>query len=178
MMERWEYFAETAFDAMQVQSVRNRWVDAPSQKKISLTRIYYDQINSCGYPNQTDYISMEALKILSKKKRPTRDHILSPQFVARMIYDNADYWLTDYPIFKDLFFKCCTTIQVTRQENDLLKSYTSNHKENFSLYCNTVDKYERAGISLFDGIQFVSNNVFEQLVPKELTEYEKRYLTN
>ena len=45
MMERWEYFAETAFDAMQVQSVKNRWVDAPSQKKISLTRIYYDQIH-------------------------------------------------------------------------------------------------------------------------------------
>ena len=67
-MERWEYFAETAFDAMQVQSVKNRWVDAPSQKKISLTRIYYDQIHSCGYPNQTDYISMEALKLLSRKK--------------------------------------------------------------------------------------------------------------
>ena len=86
-MERWEYFSETAFVAMQAQIERDMWSNAAPQKKISQTRIFYDQIHSCGYPNQTDYISMEALKLLSKKKRPTKDHILAPQFVARMVYD-------------------------------------------------------------------------------------------
>tara|TARA_B100000282_G_scaffold78427_1_gene54344 strand:+ start:297 stop:830 length:534 start_codon:yes stop_codon:yes gene_type:complete len=175
-MERWEYFSETAFVAMQAQIERDMWSNAAPQKKISQTRIFYDQIHSCGYPNQTDYISMEALKLLSKKKRPTKDHILAPQFVARMVYDNPDKWLTDYAVFKDLFFKCCQTIQVTREENDILKTFTSNHNNQFSLYCNTVDRYENAGIALFDGKQFVDNKIFQKLVPEELTEYELPYL--
>ena len=177
-MERWEYFSETAFVAMQAQIERDMWSNAAPQKKISQTRIFYDQIHSCGYPNQTDYISMEALKLLSKKKRPTKDHILAPQFVARMVYDNPNVWLSDYEIFKDLFFKCCQTIQVTRQENDILRGFTSSRNDNFSIRVPTVKKYDAAGINLFDGNAFISNQIFEDLVPKELTEYEKQYLTS
>mgnify|MGYP003128677554 FL=1 len=178
MMLRWEYFSETAFDSMEAQIRKNRWQDADSFKKISLTRIFYDQIHSCGYPNKTSLISIDAMRNLSNKKKPTQDHILSPQFVARMIYDNPNVWLSDYEIFKDLFFKCCQTIQVTRQENDILRGFTSSRNDNFSIRVPTVKKYDAAGINLFDGNAFISNQIFEDLVPKELTEYEKQYLTN
>ena len=94
MTKRWEDFAETAFDAMEAASKKGRWVNAQTAaKKISLTRVFYDQVHSCGYPNQLPYISVEAMR-LPKNKRPTKDHILSPQFVARMIYDQPEIWLS------------------------------------------------------------------------------------
>ena len=179
MTKRWEDFSETAFDAMEAASKKGRWVNAqPSAKKISLTRLFYDQIHSCGYPNQLPYISVEAMR-LPKNKRPTKDHILSPQFVARMIYDQPEIWLSDYEKFKQLFFICCQTIQITRTENDVLKNFTSNNNNNFVILVPTLQKYEEAGIRLYDQTRttFIKNSIFEELVPIELTNYEKQYLT-
>ena len=115
---------------------------------------------------------------LPKNKRATRDHILSPQFVARMIYDQPEIWLSEYEKFKQLFFICCQTIQITRTENDVLKNFTSNNNNNFVILVPTLRKYEEAGIRLYDQTQtrFVQNNIFEELVPEELTDYEKQYL--
>ena len=106
------------------------------------------------------------------------DTALSPQFVARMIYDQPEIWLSEYEKFKQLFFICCQTIQITRTENDVLKNFTSNNNNNFVILVPTLRKYEEAGIRLYDQTQtrFVQNNIFEELVPEELTDYEKQYL--
>tara|TARA_Y100001972_G_C7629331_1_gene315826 strand:+ start:897 stop:1436 length:540 start_codon:yes stop_codon:yes gene_type:complete len=177
-MDRWISFAETAFDAMEAVVAKGRWENAKTAaKKVSLTRLFYDQIHSCGLPNQLPYISLEAMR-LPKNKKPTKDHILSPQFVSRMIYDNPNVWLSDYKIFESLFFRCCQTIQVSKSENEILKGFTSNRDDNFLISVPTIDKYEAAGINLYDQSRstFVKNNIFENLVPEELTEYEKPYL--
>ena len=117
---------------------------------------------------------------LPKNKRATKDHILSPQFVARMIYDQPEIWLSDYEKFKNLFFISCQTIQITRTENDTLKNFTSNNNNNFVILVPTLQKYEEAGIRLYDQnrVAFVNNSIFEELVPDELTNYEKQYLVN
>ncbi len=108
---RWISFANVAFHAM--RGAAPLWENADSDTRISMTRLLYDQVFSSGNPHKTGYISSNALDAKREKKKTCNDHCLSPQFVARMIYDNPDVWLTDFEKFKNLFFLCCQTIVVT-----------------------------------------------------------------
>ena len=150
--------------------------DARSTTIRSHTRLLYDQVFCCGEPNKTGYISLNAMENKKNKQRVCVDHCLSPQFVARMIYDNPDIWLNDFEKFKSLFYQCCLTIKVTPEENNKLSKLTENVNGNFTVHVPTDKKYDHLGIKLFHPEKGFVNNIFDELVPRELVEYEEKYL--
>ena len=173
---RWISFANVAFHAMKGASPL--WKNADSDTKISMTRLLYDQVFSSGNPYKTGYISSSALDARREKKKTCNDHCLSPQFVARMIYDNPDVWLTDFEKFKNLFFLCCQTIVVTSKENTELSNLTSNKNGKLEIKVATHLKYEHCNITLFHPKKGLVKNPFLDILPDELIEYEKQYLTS
>ena len=173
-MNRWESFANVAFHAM--RGVIPLWCNGDQFTKRSMTRLLYDQVFSAGEPNKTGYISSDAMTAKRKRNKTTKDHCLSPQFVARMVYDHPDVWLSDYQKFKSLFLMCCLTIEVTPDENNKLRTLTENRDGQFIVHVPTHKKYDHLGIILFHPDKGVVENVFDDLVPPELVEYEKQYL--
>ena len=175
---KWHSHAKAAFYAM--KGCLELWVMArksgDNNLMIALTRILYDQVFSSGKPNQTGYISSAAMTNKREKKKTCSDHCLSPQFVARMVFDNPDVWLSDYEKFKRLFFLCCQTITVTPQENTALSHLTTNKGGKFEVKVPTDKKYEYLKIVLFHPERGIVPNPFGELLPKELLEYEKQYL--
>ena len=167
--KNWKAYCKTAFNALSA-SVED-WGDPDFFRPI--TRIYYINVFDCASVNHLGLISEEAL--LNPKER-TQDHCLSPQFVARMVYDNPDVWLTDFDKFKTLFLKCCQTIEVTSSENTKLSKLTENKDGQFSIFVATHKKYDHLGIVLFHQEKGVVRDVFEDLVPEELMNYESDYL--
>jgi hypothetical protein len=174
-MNKWESFAKITFHAM--KGVLPFWKNANPFERRSMTRILYDQVFCAGEPNKTGYISSDAMSAKRKGNKTTKDHCLSPQFVARMVYDHADVWLTDYEKFKTLFYMCCQTIEITPEENNKLSKLTENRDGEFVIHVPTHKKYEHLNIILFHPEKGVVSDVFEDLVPKELIDYEKDYLS-
>ena len=174
-MNKWESFAKITFHAM--KGVLSFWKDANQFERRSMTRILYDQVFCAGEPNKTGYISSEAMSAKRKGNKTTKDHCLSPQFVARMVYDHADVWLNDYEKFKTLFYMCCQTIEITPSENIQLSKLTENKDGDFVIHVPTHKKYDHLGIILFHPEKGVVSNVFEDLVPRELIDYEQDYLS-
>ena len=121
-MKKWESFALVAFNAM--KGALPLWTNANSDIQRAMTRLLYDQVFSSGDPNKTGYISSAAMSAKRKKNKTCKDHCLSPQFVARMVYDRPDIWLVDFEKFKVLFYMCCQTIEVTPHENNKLSQLT------------------------------------------------------
>jgi len=173
-MNRWEDFALIAFHAM--KGVLPFWKNANSHQQRAMTRLLYDQVFCAGEPNKTGYISVAAMSAKRKGNKTTKDHCMSPQFVARMVYDNADVWLTDLDKFKTLFLMCCQTIQVTPDENNKLSQLTENRDGQFVIHVATHLKYDHLGIVLFHPEKGVVRDVFEDLIPSELIDYESNYL--
>ena len=93
MKKKWESFAEVAFHAM--KGALPLWTNAAPDTRRAMTRILYDLVFSTGDPNKTGYMSSNAIESKSKGLKTCKDHCLSPQFVARMIYDNPNVWLVD-----------------------------------------------------------------------------------
>ena len=174
-MNKWEEFAEVCFDAM--NGSLHRWKTASQFTQRSMTRLLYDQVFCAGEPNKTGYISAAAMTAKRKGNKTTKDHCLSPQFVARMIYDNADIWLTDIEKFKTLFYMCCQTIEITPSENIQLSKLTENKDGEFVIHVPTHKKYDHLGIILFHPEKGAVSDVFEDLVPRELIDYEQDYLS-
>lgn len=174
-MNKWEDFAEICFHAM--KGVLPFWKTANQYKQRSMTRLLYDQVFCAGEPNKTGYISAAAMTAKRKKNKTTKDHCLSPQFVARMVYDNADVWLTDFEKFKSLFYMCCQTIEITPEENIKLSKLTENKNGEFVIHVPTHKKYDHLGIILFHPEKGAVSDVFEDLVPRELIDYEQDYLS-
>lgn len=173
---KWESAANVTFAAM--NGVLHLWKDADSYTQRFMTRLLYDAVFCSGNPNNTGYISMNALSNKRKKKKVTLDHCLSPQFVARMVYDNPDKWLSDPDTFKRLFYMCCTTIQVTPEENNALSQLTENRDGVFKILVPTHKKYEHLNIILYHQDKGVVTDVFQDLVPRELVSYEENYLVS
>ena len=173
-MNRWEDFALIAFHAM--KGVLPFWKNANSHQQRAMTRLLYDQVFCAGEPNKTGYISAAAMSAKRKGNKTTKDHCMSPQFVARMVYDNADVWLTDLDKFKTLFLMCCQTIEVTPDENNKLSKLTENKDGQFLIYIATHLKYDHLGIVLFHPEKGAVRDVFEDLIPSELIDYESNYL--
>ena len=174
-MNKWEEFAEVCFDAM--NGSLHRWKTASQFTQRSMTRLLYDQVFCAGEPNKTGYISAAAMTAKRKGNKTTKDHCLSPQFVARMIYDNADTWLSDIEKFKTLFYMCCQTIEITPSENIQLSKLTENKDGEFVIHVPTHKKYDHLGIILFHPEKGAVSDVFEDLVPRELIDYEQDYLS-
>jgi len=173
-MNKWEDFALIAFHAM--KGVLPFWKNANSHQQRAMTRLLYDQVFCAGEPNKTGYISVAAMSAKRKGNKTTKDHCMSPQFVARMIYDNADVWLTDLDKFKTLFLMCCQTIEVTPDENNKLSQLTENKDGQFIIHVATHLKYDHLGIVLFHPEKGAVRDVFEDLIPSELIDYESNYL--
>ena len=173
-MTKWESFAEVAFYAM--KGALPLWKDAKPDTVRSMTRILYDQVFSSGDPNKSGYISSAAMEAKRKKLKTCKDHCLSPQFVARMVYDNPDVWLSDLDKFKTLFYKCCTTILVTSKENNQLSQLTTNKNGVLNVLVPTHMKYGHLGINLFHEDKGYVDDAFDEIVPPELITYEQKYL--
>ena len=171
---KWEDFALIAFHAM--KGVLPFWKNANSHQQRAMTRLLYDQVFCAGEPNKTGYISVAAMSAKRKGNKTTKDHCMSPQFVARMVYDNADVWLTDLDKFKTLFLMCCQTIEVTPDENNKLSQLTENKDGQFVIHVATHLKYDHLGIVLFHPEKGAVRDVFEDLIPSELIDYESNYL--
>ena len=171
---KWEDFALIAFHAM--KGVLPFWKNANSYQQRAMTRLLYDQVFCAGEPNKTGYISVAAMSAKRKGNKTTKDHCMSPQFVARMIYDNADVWLTDLDKFKTLFLMCCQTIEVTPDENNKLSQLTENKDGQFVIHVATHLKYDHLGIVLFHPQKGTVRDVFEDPIPSELIDYESNYL--
>jgi len=176
MTFNWEFAVPITFDAM--NGVLHHWNGADSRTQRYMTRLLYDAVFCSGQPNKTGYISSAALVNKRKKKRVTLDHFLSPQFIARMIYDNPDRWLTDLEEFKKLFYKCCATIEVVPQENIALSKLTENKDGEFKILVPTHKKYEYLNIRLLHKDKGVVTDIFKDLVPEELITYEENYLVS
>jgi hypothetical protein len=131
------------------------------------------------------YITENAL--LEKRSNPKwticKDHCYSPQFIARMIMDNPDIYLTDYDKFKEIFLIACTTIDITSDENRRLSLLTSNKAGDFKIYVPTDKKYQHLDIRLLrrnygrnwynTPTDYVSNYIE---TPQEILDYEKQFL--
>ena len=166
----------------------------------SITHGFYNSVHSLTIPS--GLISRKALdKKLETieegiKWEPCKDHCYSPQFVSRMILDNADLYLshpwssTDEILpnqqkFIEIFLTCCTTIQVTPEENQELSNLTKNNRgKEYSIKIPTDKKYQHLNIELLkrhEGNGWynkptdpVSNYI---QTPQELLDYEKQFLT-
>ena len=172
-----------AFNAMKANL--DLWRSNPNDKDVlrGVTRPYYDLVHSLSIPS--GYITVNALE---EKKNDSnwvicKDHCYSPQFVARMIMDHADIYLEDYDKFKNLFYKSCTTIDITPEENRKLSLLTSNQKGHFKIYVPTDKKYQHLNIQLVKrnyGRNWhqkpadVVSNYIE--TPEEILNYEKQFL--
>lgn len=172
-----------AFNAMKANL--DLWRSNPNNKDVlrGVTRPYYDLVHSLSIPS--GYITVNALE---EKKNDSnwvicKDHCYSPQFVARMIMDYADVYLEDYDKFKNLFYKSCTTIDITPEENRKLSLLTSNQKGHFKIYVPTDKKYQHLNIQLAKrnyGRNWhqkpadVVSNYIE--TPEEILNYEKQFL--
>ena len=137
----------TAFDCMRASLYR--W-GLPKTDIRSLTRIFYVNVHDSGKDNIM-LISEKAMKYkLSKsKKTTTDDHYTRPQAQAYMIYDNPDKYLSDYDVFKKIFFDARKTIIVAKTENDLFSEDTSNDGFNFSIGTRSDELYQKHGVMLF-----------------------------
>lgn len=172
-----------AFNAMKANL--DLWRSNPNDKDVlrGVTRPYYDLVHSLSIPS--GYITVNALE---EKKNDSnwvicKDHCYSPQFVARMIMDHADIYLEDYDKFKNLFYKSCTTIDITPEENRKLSLLTSNQKGHFKIHVPTDKKYQHLNIQLVKrnyGRNWhqkptdVVSNYIE--TPEEILNYEKQFL--
>ena len=111
-----EEYCRTAFNSMKANLYR--W-GKPETDLRSLTRIYYVNVHDSGY-DPLNYISEEAIpyRLNLQTKKITSDHYTRPQMQSRLIYNNPDKYLSDYDIFKKLFFDARKTVIITKDENE------------------------------------------------------------
>ena len=184
MNNRWHFYCEGAYDCMNARLYRWR---IPGQDVRNLTRIFYAGVFDCGLPQHTGLISERAYDNILQGKKVTHDHYLSPQFIARMIYDNPEKYLNDYDTFTDIFWKSTATVKLTKDENDILSKLTVNDSFDLKVLVPTDKKYDHIGIKLLRyhktskrqswkdvSVKFVNNS--ELYFPPELLEYEEKYL--
>lgn len=177
----WEVYCEKTFNNLRANA--QNWGSCSNWNR-ALTRDFYLGVFDAGTPNKTGLISEDALfnHVTGKKNQNTLDHCLSPQFVARMILDNPDKYLTDYELFRSIFFECCKTIIVTKGENKNLSLLTENNQGSISVEVPTHLKYKHLGINLYKSVNGKWNDCVEVdniiSVPESITEYEKDFVTN
>lgn len=182
-----EYRIETycliAYNAM--RSNLYLWKSKPNDKDVlrGVTRPYYDLVHSLSIPS--GYITVNALQEKQNDSQwiLCKDHCYSPQFIGRMIMDHSEIYLEDYEKFRQLFYKSCTTIDITPEENRKLSLLTSNQNGNYKILVPTDKKYQHLNIQLVKrnyGRNWyhkptdpVSNYIE---TPEELLHYEKQFL--
>lgn len=149
----------------------------------SITRPFYDLVHSLSVPS--GFITERALE--KKRQDPKwilcRDHCYSPQFIYQMIMDNYETYIDDYLKYFNIFKTACTTIDILSEQNKSLSLLTVNRDGKYKVYVPTDKKYQHLDIKLVKRnygrlwynklAESVSNYIN---TPKELLEYEKRFL--
>ena len=130
---------------LSLKATMHKWGD-PNWTRF-LTRIFYNSMFGAG-TNPTGFISESALQNKLNKEKTCQDHYLSPQFMGRMILDNQEKYLSDLETYTKIFNIACSTVEVTVEENSILRQYTSNKDNDYKVFVPTDQKYERAGIKL------------------------------
>lgn len=154
-----------------------------------ITRDYYHgQFDATGESLiPQNIISQNGLRLWRNGGKLTKDHAFTPQLFGRLVMDNPDIYLADTEEsrlrFNKLFLISATVIFVTSEENTILRGQTHNNGDTFQLETHTHLKYKTAGIKLLEKLDNETwknakpiSNILT--VPKELTEYEKQYLTS
>ena len=107
---------------LSLKATMHKWGD-PNWTRF-LTRIFYNSMFGAG-TNPTGFISDSALQNKLNKEKTCQDHYLSPQFMGRMILDNQEKYLSDLETYTNIFNIACSTVEVTVEENSILRQYTS-----------------------------------------------------
>lgn len=179
--KNWRAYCTTAFNSLRANI--KEWSSPEYYRPI--TRIYYINVFDCGLSNFTGLVSESALQNKLNGRKVVYDHCLSPQFIGRMIMDNPDKYLEDYKIFEDIFWESCRTVMVTQEENFALSSLTENNGIDYKIHVPTNKKYNHLGIHLY--FRPNKNGRWSETVPldtniidtpKELLEYEKKFLVS
>jgi hypothetical protein len=171
---RWQEYCETTFNSLRA-NVHN-W--GKPQFSRPITRMYYMGVQSCG--DTVNHLGLISEQALNQPNERTKDHCFSPQFIGRMIMDNADKYLSDYDIFENLFWLSCSTITVTKGENKRLSMLTENNRD-YKVHIPTNLKYKHLGIKLYQKNGRYWKNAVEYddnilPAPTDLLQYEKRFL--
>lgn len=180
----WRNYSKVAFTSM--EPLVSLWKTGCPDTVRAITKIYYELVFSSGN-NTTGLVSEEAFQnhISGKKTDNDDDHILSPQFVARMIMDEADYYFSNYEAFEKVFNLCRQTIKVTSKENHELRQLTTNDRSVYQIKIPTVGKYHYLGINLMlkkgrkiDTCVFISKDQSDKIIdiPECLTKYESQFV--
>ena len=177
-----EEYCRTAFNSMKANLYR--W-GKPETDLRSLTRIYYVNVHDSGY-DPLNYISEEAIpyRLNLQTKKITSDHYTRPQMQSRLIYNNPDKYLSDYDIFKKLFFDARKTVITTKDENDRASKDTNNNGILYSIKHLSNEVYDSLGIKMYEfsdhhywkdkEFKLVSNDVLP--FNAEVLESEKQFL--
>jgi len=172
--KNWKAYCKTAFNNL--KSNLDNWGKEDYYRPI--TRTFYINVFDCAGINHTELISENAI---NNPKERTQDHCLSPQFIGRMIMDNPDKFLENYEEFEKLFWLSCSTITVTKKENNLLSQLTENDGCVYRVHVPTNLKYNHLGIVLYNrvGVKWEQSVIKESNiidVPEQLLEYETQFL--
>jgi hypothetical protein len=147
----------------------------PDYDKSSVHRLYYDSIQRHRH-RFTGYVSKNAMK---KNANTTYDHFSMPQWIARLILDNDDVYLSDFEKFNDIFKFSLQTIKVTKEENKKLSSQTPVIKKidgiKTFIEISIKDKYDKAGIMLWSDKEGYVDK-FPIPIPQEILDYEEQFL--
>ena len=181
----WTKYATVAFEAMKANITL--WATGDPDTQRAVTKIYYDLVFSSGY-QKTGLVSEGAVALhkAGKGKQNDDDHILSPQFVARMIMDEPQVWLTDLKKFTQLFGVCRQTILVTSTENHQLRQLTKNDRNTYTVAVPTDKKYAFLNINLMFKVDRKMNSAIQVnqshidailQFPQELLNYESQFVT-
>ena len=177
-----EEYCLTAFNSMKANLYR--W-GKPETDLRSLTRIYYVNVHDSGY-DPLNYISEEAIpyRLNLQTKKITSDHYTRPQMQSRLIYNNPDKYLSDYDIFKKLFFDARKTVIITKDENERASKDTNNNGILYSIKLLSNEVYDSLGIKMYEfsnhhywkdkEFKLVSNDVLP--FNAEVLESEKQFL--
>ena len=94
-------------------------------------------------------------------------------------------YLSDFGVFRDIFYKSCGTIIVTAEENIRLSHLTNNDGDDYKVYVPTDQKYQHLGINLLSrptkvrswrGVMLDKASEDDLHFPEHLLKYEKDYL--
>jgi len=143
------------------------------------TRFYHD-VGDSG-KNNTGWYSYEAyMNRVYEKIDAVEDHYLSPRMGFRAAYHKNKEVLTNYPLFKELFFTSRKVINVTKTQNDAMK-YINEGKGIIKVRELSIHKYSNLSESWikFDGKNIVDESKNFPLLDNLwdwFTEYEKSVL--
>lgn len=170
-ISRFKLYCRTSFNSLK----SNLYLWKEDEYKRPLTRIFYNSVYDCGKVNKSTYISGQAIVDMNNKIRTVEDHFLSPQMVAKMILDNSKIYLNDYKKYESIFWNCCETITVSKEEN--IKLSLLNKKTNTLIA--TSEKYDHLGIKLFkqekinNEVRYNPVNSDCLSIPNDIILYEK-----